>query len=68
MKDALTTAAQDVLGCFSRRQLDWFADSLGHLQPLIDGQNKAYSKWISTCKPVDLVAFKKAKGEAKRVI
>ena len=68
VKDAVNTVAQDVLGCSSHRQLDWFADSLGHLQPLTVGRNKAYSKWISTCKPEDLVAFKKARGEAKRAI
>ena len=35
VKDALTTAANDVLGFSLYCQLDWCAASLGYLQPLL---------------------------------
>ena len=65
VKDALTSAAGDVLGFSSRHQSDWFADSLGLLQPLLTRRNAAYSKWIGTGNPEDLVVFKRARREAK---
>ena len=32
---ALTSAAEDVLGTTTRRQPDWFQESLGQLKPLL---------------------------------
>ena len=68
VKDALTSAAGDVLGFSSCHQSDWFADSLGLLQPLLTHRNAAYSKWIGTGNPEDLVVFKRARGEAKQAV
>jgi len=68
VRDALTSAANDVLGFSSHRQADWFSDSLEHLQPLLMYRNEAYNNWINTGKYDDLIAFKKARGEARRAV
>ena len=66
--DALTSAAQDVLGVATRHQPDWFRESLGELQPLLKVRNEAYSRWLGTRKQVDLTKFREARGEARRAV
>ena len=65
VKNALTSAADNVLDFSSRHQPDWFADSLELLQSLLTSRNAAYSKWICTSNPENLIVFKRARGEAK---
>ena len=52
----------------SHHQPDWFMDSLKHLQPLLARRNEAYSKWIGTGNPEDLVIFKMARQEARQAV
>ena len=59
VRDALISAAQLFLTSF-------ISDSLE--QPLLAHQNATYNKWINTCKHEDLVAFRRARGEAKRAV
>ena len=61
VKDALTSAGS--LGFSSHHQPNWFMDSLKYLEPLLARRNEAYSKWIDTGNPEDLVIFKMARGE-----
>ena len=68
MKDTLTSAASDVFSFSFHHQPDWFADSLELLQPLLTYRNAAYSKWVGTGNPEDLVVFKRARGEPKRAV
>ena len=68
LRDALASAAEDMLGISSRNQLDWFIDSLGHLQLLLTLRNEAYSKWVGTGVPADLIKFRKARREARQVV
>ena len=67
VKDALTSAAGNVLSYSFHHQPDWFADSLKPLQPLLTCRNAAYSKWVGIGNLEDLVVFKRARGEANYI-
>ena len=57
-----------ILGFSSRHQPDWLLTlCIETLQSLLTHiyRNVAYSKWIGTGNPEDLVAFKRARGKAK---
>ena len=68
VRGALTSAAEDVLGTTTRRQPDWFQESLGQLKPLLKRRNDAYSRWLGSRKQADLTRFREARGEARRAV
>ena len=68
LQNALTPAAKGLLGISPRNQPDWFADTLGHLLPMLILCNEAYSKWVGTGAPTNLIKFRKARGEARQAI
>ena len=68
VRAALTTAAENVLGTTTRRQPDWFQESLNKLKQLLNLRNDAYTKWLGSGKQADLTRFKMARGEARRAV
>ena len=68
VRAALISAAEDVLGTITRRQPDWFQESLGQLRPLLDRRNEAYARWLGSGRQVDLTRFREARGEARRAV
>ena len=68
IQSALVTTAEDVLGGAGRYQPDWFRDSLEELKPLLELRNTAYSRWLGSGRQEVLVAFRQARGNARRAV
>ena len=68
VKTALIEAADQCLGPETKRQPDWFADSLSRLEPLFQKRNALYSKWLSSWLERDRKRFAKARSDARRVV
>ena len=61
-------SSEDVLGTITRRQPDWFQESLGQLRPFLDCRNEAYARWLGSGMQIDLTQFREARGEARRAV
>ena len=68
VKEALTTAADSVLGYENHRNPDWFHDSSETLEPLFVHRNQLYSKWLSSKQDCDKVQFLQARSRARKAV
>ena len=65
MKEALTAAADSVLGYEKHRNPDWFSDTL---EPLLERRNQLYSKWLSSRRDSDRLQFLEARRRARKAV
>ncbi len=65
---ALVDTAEEYLGFQTRKQPDWFKESLTTLEPLLQRRSSLYSKWLSSGKESDRRKFAKAQCDARRAV
>eukprot|EP00117_Sycon_ciliatum_P027914 scpid27779/ scgid3366/ Craniofacial development protein 2; p97 bucentaur protein len=64
IRDAVTSAASDIIGFGKRVQPDWFLESSSTLEPLIDAKNTCHQALLSN----DTVDTRKAFRQAQRTV
>ena len=68
MRSALTTSADELLGCTKNRQPDWFHESMDELRPQLQKRNDVYKRWLASGKERDLMKFRAARNDVRRSI